>query len=55
MPETYNKIQEKKEPLNKAQNNKIANVADSVWLILFMDGSVKCKQPSTPPNTGYPH
>ena len=33
----------KKETLKKAQNNKIVNVAGSVWLSLFMDGSVKCK------------
>ena len=32
----------KKEPLKKAQNNKIANVACSVWCSLFMDSSVKC-------------
>ena len=33
----------KKEPLKKAQINKIANVVGSVWLSLFMDGSVKCE------------
>ena len=45
------KIQ-KKEPLKKAQNYKIANIEGSVWLSLFMDGSVKCKLPSTLPSTG---
>ena len=35
----------KKEPLKKAQNIKITNVAGSVWLSLFMDGSVKRKLP----------
>ena len=48
------KIQ-KKEPLKKAQNNKIANVAGSVLLSLFMDGSVKCKLPSTPPISSFVH
>ena len=42
----------KKELLKKAQNNKIANVAGSVWLSLFVDGSVKCKLPSTLPSSG---
>ena len=42
----------KREPLMKAQNNNFANVAGSVSLGLFIDGSGKCKLPSTPPSTG---
>ena len=38
----------KEEPLKKAQNDKIKNLAGSVWLSLFIDGSGKCKLPSTP-------
>jgi hypothetical protein len=37
--------------LKKAQHGKIENVTVSVWLSLFMDGTVKCKLPSTPPST----
>jgi hypothetical protein len=33
-------------------NSKVENVADLVGLSLFMDGTVKCKLPSTPPSTG---
>jgi hypothetical protein len=42
----------KTESLKKAQHDKIENVAGSVWLSLFMDGTVKWKLPSTPPSTG---
>jgi hypothetical protein len=42
----------KTESLRKAQHNKIENVADSVYLSLFMDGAGKCKLPSTPHSTG---
>ena len=45
-----NIIQGKK--LKKVQNNKIANVAGSVWLSLFMDGSGTCKLQSTYPRSG---
>jgi hypothetical protein len=38
----------KSESLKKVQHNKIENVAGSVWLSLFMDGTGKCKLPSTP-------
>jgi hypothetical protein len=50
-----NNVLEKKintESLKKAQHGKIENVAGSVWLCLFMDGTGKCKLPSTPPSTG---
>ena len=33
----------KKMNSKKAENNKTENVADSVWLTLFMDGSGKYK------------
>ena len=36
------------EPLKKAQHNKTENVAGSVWLSLFMDGSGKWKLPLAP-------
>jgi hypothetical protein len=42
----------KYESLKKAQHGRIENVAGSVWLSLFMDGTVKCKLPSTPGSTG---
>jgi hypothetical protein len=42
----------KQESPKKAQHGKIENVAGSVWLSLFMDGTAKCKLPSTPPKTG---
>jgi hypothetical protein len=32
----------------ESQHGKIENVAGSVWLSLFMDGTVKCKLMSTP-------
>ena len=44
---------EKMELLKKAQHNKTENVAGSVWLSLFMDGSGKCKLPSMSPNTDW--
>jgi hypothetical protein len=47
-----NKI-EKKESLTEVQDGKHENVAGSVWLNLFMDGSGNCKLPSTPPSTGF--
>jgi hypothetical protein len=34
----------KTESLKKAQTGKIKNVADSVWLSLFMDGTEECKK-----------
>jgi hypothetical protein len=40
------------ETLKNAQNNKIENVAHLVCLSLFMDGTGKCKLPSTPPDNG---
>ena len=43
---------EKHGPLKEAQHDKIENVADSVWLSLFIDGSGKCELPSTPTSTG---
>ena len=44
------RISEKRRtPIRKPKNNKIANAAGSVWLSLFMDGSGKCKLPSTYP------
>jgi hypothetical protein len=35
----------------KAKHVKLENVAGTVWLTLFMDGTVKCKLSSTPPST----
>jgi hypothetical protein len=32
--------------MKNAQNDKIENVADSVWLLLFMDSTGKYKLPS---------
>jgi hypothetical protein len=43
---------ENTESLKKDQHDKIENVAGSVWLSLFMDGTGQCKLPSTPPSTG---
>ena len=40
------------EPLKKAQNDKIENVASSVWLSRLVDGSGKCQLPSTPSTAG---
>jgi hypothetical protein len=37
----------------KAQHGTIENVAGSVWLSLYMDGTVKCKLSSTPAITGF--
>jgi hypothetical protein len=37
--------------LKNAQNNKIKNEADSVWLSLYMDGIGMCKLQSTAPST----
>jgi hypothetical protein len=34
-------------PKERVQNDKMENVAGSVWLSLFMDGTVKCKLPRT--------
>jgi hypothetical protein len=31
----------------ESQDGKIENVADSLWLSLFKDGTGKCKLPST--------
>jgi hypothetical protein len=42
------KIERNKESLKNAQNDKTEYVAGSVWLNLFMDGTGKCKLPSTP-------
>ena len=39
------RLNRKKNP-KESPNNKIANVAGSVSLSLFMDGSIKCKLPS---------
>jgi hypothetical protein len=41
----------KKSP-KKAQHSKIEKFAGSVCLSLFMDGTVKCKLPFTPPTIG---
>jgi hypothetical protein len=46
------KKERNKESRKNSQNDKIENVADLVWLSLFMEGNVKCKLPSTPPSTG---
>ena len=40
------------EPIKKAQNNTIANVAGSVWLSMLMDGCVKSTLPPMPTSTG---
>ena len=46
------KIQVKRTPKEMPKQQNIANVLDSAWLSLFMDGSERCKLPSTPPSTG---
>jgi hypothetical protein len=40
----YNSKIEKIRTAKKVQNGKIENVAGSVWLILFLDGTVIVKQ-----------
>jgi hypothetical protein len=42
---------EKTESLKKVPHNKIENVAGSVRLSLFMDGTGKCRLPATPPKS----
>jgi hypothetical protein len=36
----------------ESQIRQIENFAGSVWLSLFMDGTIKCKLPSATPSTG---
>ena len=45
------KYRKNKSP-KKTKTTKVQNVRVSVLLTLFMDGSGKCKPPSTPPSTG---
>ena len=47
-----NKYRKQIEPLKKVQHNKTENVAGTVWLNLFLDGSGNGKLPSTPSCTG---
>ena len=50
---TENKKKKKFNPKRKPKNDKIENVAGLVLLCLFMDGSGKCKLPSTTTSSGF--